>query len=117
MNFMTFAEKLRAVSEGVNKARAGKAAGMRSTTISNYIATRSIPRADIALKLARALGVSLEWLVDDAQGMPPVRDDTETPLARTVLTAAFLAHMAASMRHAADAVDSLAAPQKKDHNA
>jgi DNA-binding XRE family transcriptional regulator len=66
-----FTEKLRRCAASINKAKAGKAAGLSPTTISNYIAKGSIPRADIAMKMARALGVPLEWFVDDSQGWPP----------------------------------------------
>lgn len=68
---MLFAEKLDKLGKEVNKSRVSRAAGLKANTLSTYIATRSIPRADIALKLARALGVPLEWLVDDTQDWPP----------------------------------------------
>jgi transcriptional regulator with XRE-family HTH domain len=68
---MDFTEKLRRLGQEVNKAKAAESVGLAATTISNYIAKGSTPRADIALKIARALQVPLEWLVDDAQGWPP----------------------------------------------
>ena len=39
--------------------------------MSNYINRGSVPRADIALAIAKALSVPLEWLVDETQGLPP----------------------------------------------
>lgn len=71
---MTFQEKLRRrVDElGLNMARAARLVGLPSTAISAYLAKKdSIPRADIALKIARALDVPLEWLVDDSAEWPP----------------------------------------------
>lgn len=68
---MTFQEKLRLAAQNVNKALRGREQGLKENTISSYIATGSIPRAGIALKIARAVGVPLEWLVDDAQDFPP----------------------------------------------
>lgn len=68
---MTFQDKLKRCAADVNKSQAGRAAGLQPTTISNYMAKGSIPRADIALKIARALDVPLDWLVDDSQGWPP----------------------------------------------
>jgi hypothetical protein len=42
------------------------------STISNYLSkTDSLPRIDIAVKIAKALRVPLEWLADDAQDWPP----------------------------------------------
>jgi transcriptional regulator with XRE-family HTH domain len=68
---MTFTEKLKKCGQDVNKAKAGETAGLGPTTISNYIAKGSIPRADIALKIARALDVPFEWLIDPDQSWPP----------------------------------------------
>ena len=71
---MKFHEKLkRRVQElGLNKAKAARDAGLPESTISSYLAKDdSLPRMDIALKIARAIGVPLEWLADDAQDWPP----------------------------------------------
>jgi hypothetical protein len=69
---MKINDKLKFLFAEINKAKAARSVGLPVSTISSYIAQGSMPRADIALKIARASGVSLEWLVDDAQGMPPV---------------------------------------------
>jgi transcriptional regulator with XRE-family HTH domain len=71
LNNVTFTEKLKRATQDLNKAKASISAGLAPTTISNYIATGSTPRADIALKIARAIGVPLDWLVDDTQDWPP----------------------------------------------
>ena len=68
---MTFTEKLRRAAAEVNKSKLGQAVGLGANTISSYIAKGSVPRADIALKIARAVSVPLEWLTDDAQSWPP----------------------------------------------
>ena len=67
---MDFTSKLRLVSAKINKAQAAISVGLAPTTISNYLATGSIPRADIALKIAQALGVPLDWLVDPSRDYP-----------------------------------------------
>src|SRR3954471_10095372 len=66
-----FFEKLKRRAAEINKSKAGIAAGLKANTISSYLAKRSVPRADIAFKIARALDVPLDWLLDDAQGWPP----------------------------------------------
>jgi len=69
---MTFQEKLKRAASGVNKSSASKGQNLKANTISTYIAKGSLPRADIALKIARALKVPLDWLVDpDAEWPPP----------------------------------------------
>lgn len=77
---MHFTVKIKKLSSGINKASACKAAGLSVTTISNYIAMGSIPRADIALKIAKALNVPLAWLVDDSADFP-VPTPAEAPTA------------------------------------
>jgi transcriptional regulator with XRE-family HTH domain len=74
---MEFREKLRKTAAGLNKAKVGRAVGLQANTISSYIATGSVPRGDIALKIARALDVPLEWLVDDSQDWPPPLADAK----------------------------------------
>lgn len=46
-----------------------------------------MPRADIALKIARALQVPLEWLVDDEQDWPPPPSTTAAALSNEQLAA------------------------------
>ena len=69
---MTITEKLRRLGEDANKSRIGRRCGLGATTISNYIARGALPRCDIALKMARAFHVSVDWLIDDQQDWPPV---------------------------------------------
>jgi transcriptional regulator with XRE-family HTH domain len=68
---MTFQKKLERLAPTVNKSRASAAVGLKPNTISTYLAKGSIPRADIALKIAKALSVPIEWLIDDASDWPP----------------------------------------------
>jgi hypothetical protein len=73
---MDFTEKLRRRSLEIgNKSKASRAQGLKPNAISSYVAKASLPRADIALKMARALDVPLEWLVDDEQDWPPPKGD------------------------------------------
>lgn len=50
-------------------------AGISQSSLSGYLkedpAERVVPPVDVALRIARALGVALDWLVDDAQGFAP----------------------------------------------
>jgi transcriptional regulator with XRE-family HTH domain len=69
-----FHEKLRRrVQElGLNKARAARDASLPESTISSYLSKRaSLPRIDIAVKIAKALRVPVEWLGDESQDWPP----------------------------------------------
>jgi transcriptional regulator with XRE-family HTH domain len=71
---MKFHEKLRTRVEalGLNKARAARDAGLPESTISSYLSKhKSLPRIDIAFKIAKAIGVPLEWLADDRADWPP----------------------------------------------
>jgi transcriptional regulator with XRE-family HTH domain len=72
---MTFTEKLSRLTEQMNKSKVGRRAGLATSTIGSLLCTGSIPRADTALRIARVLRVSIEWLVDDEQGWPPVREE------------------------------------------
>ena len=69
---MDFTEKLRRLTRDMNKSRIARRAGLSTTAITDYLSKRYAPRADTALRLARVLNVSLEWLIDDAQSWPPV---------------------------------------------
>jgi hypothetical protein len=78
---MRFREKLHRLVSGRNKAELSRAAKLPETAISGYLAKGSIPRADIAVRLARdALDVPVEWLVDDEQNWPPPDMAEERPL-------------------------------------
>jgi transcriptional regulator with XRE-family HTH domain len=69
---MTFHQKLEQLSSDRNKAEISRRAGLSISGLSNYLAQpKRIPRADIAFRLACALNVELEWLLDSKQGWPP----------------------------------------------
>jgi hypothetical protein len=68
---MGFKEKLARLTGGRIKSQVAREAGLPQTTVSDYINKGYIPRADLALRLAKALDVSVEWLIDDEQGWPP----------------------------------------------
>ena len=78
-----FTEKLERLIAGRNKAELARQAGLTAdTAISNYLHRKgSIPRADIALKIARALAVDFAWLVDDEADWPPPTGDSSPSLA------------------------------------
>jgi transcriptional regulator with XRE-family HTH domain len=68
---VTFTEKLAHLTAGKNKAKIARESGLSPTAINDYLQRGYVPRADNALALSRSLGVPLEWLVDDTQGLPP----------------------------------------------
>jgi transcriptional regulator with XRE-family HTH domain len=71
---VTLVEKLRALlhQRGLSRADVDAAAGFGENITSNLINQKSEPKVKKALAIARALGVSLDWLADDDQGLPPV---------------------------------------------
>jgi transcriptional regulator with XRE-family HTH domain len=75
---VTFHEKLRrrVAQLGIKKSRAAREAGLPASTINSYLAKpKSLPRIDIAAKIAKAVNVPLEWLIDDSAGWPPPSAD------------------------------------------
>jgi len=99
MIFVRITEKLRRLTEDKNKAEVARKAGLKATMISDYISKEYVPRADIALKMARALQVPLEWLVDDAQDWPPPKPK-EQPSVRDIADSELLREVATRERHA-----------------
>jgi len=87
---MEFTEKLDRLSRR-DRSTISKKAGLPNSAISNYVSRKQIPRADTALKLARALKVPIEWLIDDEQGWPPPAG--EAKLAKTLTDGALLAEL------------------------
>ncbi len=76
---MNFREKLtrRVAQLGLNKSKASRDAGLPDSTISAYLAKEdSLPRLDIAAKIAKAIRVPLSWLADDSAEWPPPETDT-----------------------------------------
>jgi transcriptional regulator with XRE-family HTH domain len=75
---MTFAQKVVKLREakGWKQSDLRRAIGdVSPTTVSNW-ESGAIPSMDVALKVARALGVSLDYLADDAQEHPPASGTT-----------------------------------------
>ena len=68
---MTFHEKLKKLTEDRIKSVMSIRAGLPRMAISNYLAKKQTPSCDVALRIARTLGVSVEWLIDDSRGWPP----------------------------------------------
>ena len=69
---MTFIEKLRRLTDDRNKSKLARRMGLPPTAIHAYLSKGYMPRANTALRIARALSVSFEWLLDDRQNWPPV---------------------------------------------
>jgi transcriptional regulator with XRE-family HTH domain len=69
---MTFAEKLTLLmADRVNR-KVARRIGVSAVAIAAWMDGTYQPKAAAALRLARALGVSFEWLVDPDQGLPVV---------------------------------------------
>lgn len=69
---MNINDKLARFAETTKMSAIARRVGVNHSTISKYVSGQSHPRYDVALRLARALNVSPEWLIDDAQEWPPV---------------------------------------------
>jgi transcriptional regulator with XRE-family HTH domain len=65
---MRFDEKLRKqmLIQGLNQQRLSRASGVSDSEVSRILGGKSQPGLEIALKLARAVGVSLDYLADDS---------------------------------------------------
>ena len=69
---MTIHEKIRRLCEDRSKIAVARRAGLPRMAIHNLLFKAAAPSGERALKIARALNVSVDWLLDDAQGWPPV---------------------------------------------
>lgn len=72
---MRFEEKLRKemLLRGFNQQRLARASGVSDSEVSRILAGKSQPGLENALKLARAVGVSLDYLADDSIDSDPSR--------------------------------------------
>lgn len=73
---MRFEEKLRKemLLKGFNQQRLARASGVSDSEVSRILAGKSQPGLENALKLARAVGVSLDFLADDRLETDPSRE-------------------------------------------
>jgi DNA-binding XRE family transcriptional regulator len=72
---MTTTEKLARLLDRSNRAVIARDAGIQKQTLYSITRGKHLPQSKTALRIARALGVSTDWLLDDSQGMPPVWSD------------------------------------------
>lgn len=75
---MTFHDKLRRLVQDMNKSAVARRAGISPQAIDSYVRLGNVPLIDSAVRLARALGVDIAWLIDDERDWPPVRVERET---------------------------------------
>lgn len=68
---MKWTEKISKLLEGKNAAQLSLGVGLHKRAIRDAVSTGQLPRVDKALKFARAMGVSVEWLFDDGAEWPP----------------------------------------------
>lgn len=62
---------MRQLAEGRNLSEIARREGLYNAAISDAMNKGQLPKADKAIRIARALGVSAEWLWDDARSWPP----------------------------------------------
>jgi transcriptional regulator with XRE-family HTH domain len=72
---MEFREKLRRAMQrqGLNQQQLARKAGVSDSEVSRILGGKSRPGLDNALRLARAVGVSLDFLADEAEEVDPSR--------------------------------------------
>ena len=91
---MRFEEKLRKqmLLKGFNQQKLARSASVSDSEVSRILAGRSLPGLENAIRLARAVGVSLDYLADDAVNEPAGRGSTAAeeidPTEREILEAA-----------------------------
>jgi transcriptional regulator with XRE-family HTH domain len=70
---MRFAEKVnrRLAELGWNDSRLAIEAKVSTSAVGKWTDGESLPRIDLAIRVARALGISLDYLADDALDEPP----------------------------------------------
>jgi len=98
---MKLYDKLKRLMEGRVQSPVAETAGIGTGTLSKYLKGAVTPGADIALRLARALEVPLEWLVDDEKGWPPPKNLTNL---RDCKDDDLMEEMARRYRHKAEGV-------------
>jgi transcriptional regulator with XRE-family HTH domain len=83
---MTITQKIAALMQDRRQSVIAARVGIHPVTLSSY-SKGTIPGADVAAKLAQALGVDPGWLIDDSRGWPPVRVETAEPVRREPIAA------------------------------
>lgn len=76
---MDYAEKLRYHMrlKGLNQQKLAKAAEVSDSEVSRILSRKSQPGLENAFKLAKAVGVPIDYLIDDTQDKPPDQTKNE----------------------------------------
>jgi transcriptional regulator with XRE-family HTH domain len=61
--------------KGMNQQKLARAASISDSEVSRILRGKSSPSLEYAFRLARALGVSLDYLADDSQEVEPVAEN------------------------------------------
>lgn len=75
---MLLQEKLNKLMEGRKQTAVCDKADVGRTALSGYLKKGAMPPADVAFRLAHAMEVPLEWLLDDDQDWPPPAGDEQS---------------------------------------
>lgn len=97
---VTFGEKLRRAIETDGRSRAliARSAGLKPSILNNYLNRGSAPMADAAFRLARALDLPIDWLLDDDADWPaPV---AQKPMLENISEEDLMTELARRQRHA-----------------
>jgi hypothetical protein len=70
---MMLLQKLQNLTKGQRQTAIAKSAGIHQVTFYNILAGKHGIKVGTAVNLARVLGVSDGWLIDDVRGWPPDR--------------------------------------------
>jgi transcriptional regulator with XRE-family HTH domain len=78
LSVMSFQAKLRdtMTARGLNQQKLARASGVSDSEVSRILAGKSQPGLENALKLARAVGVSLDYLADDRLDADPMAESS-----------------------------------------
>lgn len=60
---------------GANNSKFARAASIPISTLQAYLEGGSLPKIDIGFRVARAAGVTMEWLITGEEGPPPGRTE------------------------------------------
>jgi transcriptional regulator with XRE-family HTH domain len=77
---MTIHDKLERLTGDMNRSKIARRVGVTPSAIYSYLPPHGrMPSAAVAFRLAKALNVSMDWLLDDGAAWPPERVENTIP--------------------------------------